>query len=195
MRGDHVGGLRPRALGGGDELGVEAELQDGSALGLPGELRVDDFVGPCPESGRRGDAQEHVRPPAPAAGAERALDDDFRAGLHRLAGPRQGSFVDADALDDGDGEPDLLQMLDIPLFVAAPSLLENLLERVPKFWLLQRSVSDFEVQSRQMPAIQVTDEVGRDEQDGGADLLHVTRTSIPGRAASTPPPPPRAYLS
>ena len=91
------------------------------------------------------------------------------------------SFVDADALDDGDGEPARFQMLDIALFVAPPPLLENLLERVPEFRLLERSVRDLDVERGQMPAMQMADEVGGAEQDGGADFLHVTRTLLPAR--------------
>ncbi len=92
-------------------------------------------LAPCPQVGRRGDLPQHVRPPDPAAGAERPLDDHFRSRFHRLARPRQGSLMDADALDDGDGEPARFQMLDSALFVTASSLLENLLERFPKFRL------------------------------------------------------------
>ena len=96
------------------------------------------------------------------------------------------SFVDADALDDGDGEPARFQMLDKTLFVAAPPLLENLLERVPKFRLLELSVRDLDVERGQMPAMQMADEVGGAEQDGGADLLHVTRTLLADLRCQSP---------
>ncbi len=176
MRRDDVGIFGAHAVRGGEKLGVEAELQDGTALGFAGELRVDDLVGPRPQSGRRLDAPQHVRPPDPVAGAESALDDDVRPGFHRRAGARKSLPVDADALDDRDGEPARLQMLDIPLFVPPPSFLQKLLERVPEFWLLERSVRDLDVQRGQMPAMQMPDEVGGAEQDGGAGLLHVMRT-------------------
>ena len=52
-------------------------------------------------------------------------------------------------------------MFNIPLFVAAPPLLKNLLERVPIFRLLEPSVRDLDVERGQMPAMQMADEVGR----------------------------------
>ena len=89
--------------------------------------------------------------------------------------------MDADALDDRDGEPARLQMLDIALLVPAPALLENLLERVPIFRLRERPVRDFDVERGQMAAMQMADEVGCAEEEGGAGLLHVTRILVPGR--------------
>ena len=86
---------------------------------------------------------------------------NVRSDLRRLAGPRQPLPVDADALEEADGEPASLQMFNIPLFVAAPPLLKNLLERVPIFRLLEPSVRDLDVERGQMPAMQMADEVGR----------------------------------
>ena len=59
--------------------------------------------------------------------------------------------MDADALDDGDGEPARFQMLDSALFVTASSLLENLLERFPKFRLPEPPVRDLDIERGQMP--------------------------------------------
>ena len=172
MRRDHVGRLGPRPLRGGEQLRIEAELQNGPALGLAGELRVDDFVGPCPESRRRFDAEQHVCPSNPVAGAERALHDHVGSRLHRRAGLRNSLLRDADAVDDRDGEPARLQVLDVVRFVPAPPLLEDLLERVPGFRLRQRSVGDRDVERGQVPAMQMADEVGCAEEEGGGELLH-----------------------
>jgi hypothetical protein len=59
-RGNDVHLLRELALQLADDVGVEAELQDGAGAGLAGELGVDDLVGPVAEVAGGIDAQEDV---------------------------------------------------------------------------------------------------------------------------------------
>ncbi len=80
----HVHPLRLAPLDARDLLGVEAELEDVRRLRVPRELRVGDLVAPRAEVGRRVDALEEVREPAPAAVEQDGLVDDVDAGAHRV---------------------------------------------------------------------------------------------------------------
>src|SRR5277367_546073 len=93
-----------QALHGGDQVGIQAKLQDGPALGLSGELRVNHLVGPGTKIACGLSPPENVRPANPAVRSERPLHDDFFAGHHGISRPRDGNIVDADPIDYSDAE-------------------------------------------------------------------------------------------
>ena len=110
---------RPAGL---DQIGIQAELQDGAAFGLAGELCVDHFVGPWPKVARRVHASQDVRAARPFIGPERSLDDDLVTTGHGVAGPRHSVVIDADAFDHGYLEACRPEVIHKPLFVPRAAL-------------------------------------------------------------------------
>ena len=70
----------------GEELAVEAELEDEVGLGAAGELGVGDLVAPVAEVGGALDPEEEVGVAAQAVREEGRLVDHLGAGAHRLLG-------------------------------------------------------------------------------------------------------------
>src|SRR6266446_6883952 len=76
IRGDDVEPLRQGALNPLKQIGVERELQHGSAARFLCKLRIDDLVRPRSERARALHSAEDVRPPEPPAVAKGGLEDD-----------------------------------------------------------------------------------------------------------------------
>src|SRR5664279_506189 len=101
--GSHdVAEFRPLPLCRLDQIGVEAKLENGAAFGFASELRVDDLIGPVPETTWRIDTAQHIRPADPAVRLKCALDNDLRAVRHGGTGSRHSISVDTNTLDHGD---------------------------------------------------------------------------------------------
>ncbi len=70
------------ALERGQQLRVDAALQDRRRLGFPSQLRVGDLIAVVPKLAWPVDPNEEVRMAPPAAVEERALVDDVDAAPH-----------------------------------------------------------------------------------------------------------------
>ena len=88
---------------------------------------------------------------------KRALDNDLRAGRHRGPGSRYGVSVDTDALDYRDREAVRFEMIDEALFVPRAAFPQNLQQGIPDLRLFQCTVGNGEIQTCQVPAVQVPD--------------------------------------
>ena len=89
--------LRLSALGGGEQLAVEAELEDEVGLGAAGELGVGDLVAVGAEVGGPIDAEEEVGVAAQPVAEEGRLVDDVGTGAQGLLG------LDGGGLQSGAG--------------------------------------------------------------------------------------------
>ncbi|MEQ9398178.1 MAG: hypothetical protein RJQ04_03330 [Longimicrobiales bacterium] len=84
--------LRYHTLHSGEQLRVEADLEDGARLRLPGELGVHDLVRPTTEVARTLDAPEEVGAPLPAPVVEDTLVDDVGPTPHQVQRVCRGGF-------------------------------------------------------------------------------------------------------
>ena len=76
--------LRRTTLHVGQQVAVEAQLEDVLGVGLTLQLGVYDFVGPFAELGRRLYLLQEVRIASPYAVEHRSLKNHIRPGAHRL---------------------------------------------------------------------------------------------------------------
>ena len=104
---DDVDQLGLGALGAGEELAVETELEDEVGLRAAGELGVGDLVAPGAELGGALDPEEEVGVASQPVREEGRLEDHLGAGAHRLD-RLLGSFLDGAVLVDLDHTAPLL---------------------------------------------------------------------------------------
>ena len=113
------------------QVGIEAELEDGAALGLLGELGVDGFVGPGPLPRLVG-AEEDVGAAVPAAVIveEGGLDDDVLAGAHGFEGGGGGGFGVFEGAEVQDVAALGLEVVDVGLLVGEAAVAEDVAQGV-----------------------------------------------------------------
>ena len=161
-----------------EEVGVEAELEDGGAAGLAGELRVDGFVGEGAEGGGlvwRLDAAEHVGVAVPAVVAQKRLRNGRLARLHRGEGVFAGAGV-RDAADVEDVGALGLHLLEELLLVGESAGDEELEEGVLVLRRLRAPAErDLDVEAGGMPAREELPEVGGGEGEGAVDERCIRR--------------------
>lgn len=153
-------------------------LFDGATLGLAGEFRIYDFVGPCTEyAGLFGPAQD-VGTTGPAFVLQRGLDDDLRTLPHRFPGAGHGLQRDIDTGDRHDLEAALPEVVDEGRLMAAAALPEDLQQGIPMLRPGDFAHRDIHVQCCQMSTVQVSDQVGGTQ-------LHAVR--LLSHSQNTPP--------
>jgi len=161
---DDVDLIRLRVLLGGQQLRVEAELEQEVRLDAARELGVGHLVAPVAERGALGAALEEVGVAAPALTVEEdGLVDDLGAGLHRLAGALGAALQPVEArlaLDLHDLASGGAQRLHVSGLVLV-SLVGDQLSGLFACLLDGRaSAHHFEVEMAQMRALEVVDEIG-----------------------------------
>ena len=176
---DHdVHSLGIHALRNADEVRVERELEDRSAARLACELRIDRLIAPVAERTGRRDPQQQVGATAPAIVQQRRLRNGLRAASHRVEGAICERPRDSRAFDLDDLVPLAGQVLEVAPLVERAALDEDVEQRIVKMRTLDTAVQRLDVQVREVPALEVPDEVGRAQVDdfpvldhAGADLV------------------------
>ncbi len=164
-----------------DQLRVKRKLQDRTALGLLGELRIDGFVRPCTKYAGRFHAAQHVRPSAPSAALECSLNNDRRAHLHRCEGPVHRTGVNADTANHTYFMPLRFEVFDVGLFVLRAPFGEKFKHWVPNERLCQLTAHDRQVERRQVAAIEMPYQIGSCDMDCLPAFSHTPKLVQPGR--------------
>ena len=207
---DDVDALRLGALGGGQQLAVEAELEDEVGLGAARELGVGDLVAVGAEGGGPVDAEEEVGVAAEGAGgAGRALSrragrgagpggpeegrlvDHVGPGAQRLLGLRRSRFQRGARAVRGkrdllDLPPLRLQRLQISPLVLVPLTCQQLRIRPPIGRLPNLPPSPSQIQRNQVPTSKKVVQIA-----GGNDQLPIKYLHTPPQSKSTEHMPPR----
>ena len=140
---------------------------------MSSELGVDDFVRPGAERARTLHSPQDVGPTRPTVAHERALHDDGCAGAHRgHRGPDPRLIYPRITCDFDNGMALLSQMIDKGPLVGEPTLGKNLQQRIVGLRLLRFAASNGGIESRQVTALEVADEVGGAEEKCIPDLSH-----------------------
>ena len=174
----HVRGIH--ALREGEEVRVQAQLKDRPAAGLARELGIDHLVAPVAERARRRHAQQQIRAPAPGIVQQRRLRDDLRAAAHRVERPIRERLRHSRALDLDDLVSLPGQVLQIVPLVDRATLHEDVEQRIVEMRPLDPAIRGLDVQVREVPAVEMPDEVGGAEAEGVTLLDHAA--AIPGAA-------------
>ena len=166
------------ALHGTDQVCVEGELEDRAALGMPGQLGIDDLIRPGPEVAGGLHAAEDVRPAAPPAVGKGALHDDLLTNPHRLEGRTNGRGVQTHTRYARDGQARAFHVIDVGLLMREPPLAQQLQSGVPTTGRRPRSVRRRKIQFGEMKACEMVDQVAGAELDDPFNSMHEWRTFL-----------------
>ncbi len=185
--------LRLHALDAGQLLDVAADLEHGTGLDVPRQLRVGDLIVIWPPdrgSLRRLDPLQEVGVAEPSAIEKCGLEDDIGARCHGrdrllgLATDALTALVNVVPSDLDHGAPARRQIGEVALLVLEASLADHVKLGVRAHRSLHESRQRRALQRRQMLAGQVSNEVSRREYWLAVDQLHCTLHRMPRRVAN-----------
>lgn len=153
--------LGRNALYGRNQIGIQAELDDGSRLRFARQLRVDRFVRPTAEAARDFNAMQYVGPSDPALMRKCPLHDYACAGLHRRGRLCNRVVRHFPTINSNGFQTGFREMINIALLMCRPALPQSFQKRVPALRLNQRSFSRRAFERGEVTAIQVADKVCR----------------------------------
>src|SRR6516165_8990337 len=109
--------LRHSFLRGPKQVRVQTDLENRTSLGLTRQFRIDHFVRPATERAWLFHSSENIGTATPLPGLKRALNDNWRSGLHGFEGLGHSARINSKAVNRCGRETTCLEVLNVTLFM------------------------------------------------------------------------------